>query len=535
MVFCGKPSESCHACRQRKTKCDKIPEGCTQCKRAKRGCPGYRVLGDLLFRDESTNVARKVKAKEAKKQGQAALPQRSGSELSEEEDPNLEATPKIVQQQDPHLSGLQLAPTVDELATGFFITNYVVGDSAPAQRQLELIEEISRFGNFDNGLLSSMKAVGLAGIAHAANAPHLLKSARYQYVRAIQSTNATLRDPVEAKKDSTLMAILILGIFESVTGCHQMSLKDWAKHVNGAAAVVKLRGPDQIKTNSGRRMLMQVAAHLLVSCIARGVALPEHIIEYLTAIFNLVQTPDPAFVVQVTIMNYSSLLASIRNNTLTDKETIISQALELDANLLKISTDRPPGWEYTEVFTSEPTKFVFNGCYHIYRDHWMAYMWNALRTTRILLHELIRETLLLGFCSKPPTFNTTEHTAQFQISTDTMYAMQSDILCTVPQHIGQFPTGKTAFESLDDELVHPVRTPPFTYPPGQGPITTMSGGSMLLWPLCIAALLDIASEEVREFVISNLNNVGRTMGIMRAHVLAEIIRARQGITVWKDD
>jgi hypothetical protein len=63
----------------------------------------------------------------------------------------------------------------------------------------------------------------------------------------------------------------------------------------------------------------------------------------------------------------------------------------------------------------------------------------------------------------------------------------------------------------------------------------MSGGSMLLWPLCIAALLDIASEEVREFVISNLNNVGRTMGIMRAHVLAEIIRARQGITVWKDD
>jgi hypothetical protein len=117
MVFCGKPSESCHACRQRKTKCDKIPEGCTQCKRAKRGCPGYRVLGDLLFRDESTNVARKVKAKEAKKQGQAALPQRSGSELSEEEDPNLEATPKIVQQQDPHLSGLQLAPTASSSQT----------------------------------------------------------------------------------------------------------------------------------------------------------------------------------------------------------------------------------------------------------------------------------------------------------------------------------------------------------------------------------------------------------------------------------
>ena len=104
MVFCGKPSGGCHACRARKTKCDKIPEGCTQCLRAKRGCPGYRSQGDLIFRDESTNVVRKFKAREARKQ--AALELSLPVSVPAEEDRSLE----IVRQQDPHLSSFQLAP-----------------------------------------------------------------------------------------------------------------------------------------------------------------------------------------------------------------------------------------------------------------------------------------------------------------------------------------------------------------------------------------------------------------------------------------
>lgn len=75
MVYCGKPSGGCHACRERKTKCDKVilPEGCTQCKRAKRICPGYRVPGDLVFRDQSSNVIQKFKAKEARAKKAASV------------------------------------------------------------------------------------------------------------------------------------------------------------------------------------------------------------------------------------------------------------------------------------------------------------------------------------------------------------------------------------------------------------------------------------------------------------------------------
>jgi len=76
-------------------------------------------------------------------------------------------------------------------------------------------------------------------------------------MKAIQLTNAALTSPEDVIKDSTLMAIHVLGLFETVTGCRQRSIKDWSEHLHGAAAVIKLRGPDQIKTRPGRHMLIQ--------------------------------------------------------------------------------------------------------------------------------------------------------------------------------------------------------------------------------------------------------------------------------------
>lgn len=62
-----------------------------------------------------------------------------------------------------------------------------------------------------------MRAVGLAGYAHSVQAPSLLKNARYQYYRALQSTNAALKDPVDVKKDTTLLSIMILGIVSDIS------------------------------------------------------------------------------------------------------------------------------------------------------------------------------------------------------------------------------------------------------------------------------------------------------------------------------
>lgn len=331
---------------------------------------------------------------------------------------------EIVQQQDQQLDIYSLAPSLEDRATGFFVANYVLGMSGPSRGHLDYLTDVSRTQILEDGLVSSMKAVGLAGFAHAQHAPSLMKNARYQYVQALNSINAAIRDPVEVKKDSTLLAIMILGIFETITGCTKRSLEDWARHVNGAAAVIKLRGPNQIKTPTGRRMLIQNTSQLLINCLQRGVALPAHIQEYMTAAINLVPIPDPAFVINYCMMEFSNLRASVLSKKMTNKPDILARCLEIDGKLLDIVSNVPPGWEYQTITTDEESTVAFHKQYHVYYDYWISMIWNALRSIRMLINELIREVLLKGFSERPPAFNKTEHTAQFQISTDVLYQNQ---------------------------------------------------------------------------------------------------------------
>lgn len=194
--------------------------------------------------------------------------------LSESLDESIEH----VNREDTKLSIFALAPTLEDRATGFFVYNYVLGVSGPYRGHLDYLADIERKEVMDEGLHHSMKAVGMACYSHTVHAPSLMQNARYQYMKALQSTNRALRDPQGVKKDSTLMSIMILMIFETITGCRQSSLTDWAQHVHGAAAVVKLRGSDQNKTIPGRKMMIQSTASLMIYCLQARSYIPEYIV-----------------------------------------------------------------------------------------------------------------------------------------------------------------------------------------------------------------------------------------------------------------
>lgn len=71
---------------------------------------------------------------------------------------------------------------------------------------------------------------------------------------------------------------MLLSVFETVTSSHERSLSAWINHINGAAALIKVRGPEQQTSVGGLRMFMQAAINLMVSCLKMGMALPEHIL-----------------------------------------------------------------------------------------------------------------------------------------------------------------------------------------------------------------------------------------------------------------
>lgn len=53
----------------------------------------------------------------------------------------------------------------------------------------------------------------MAAISNISNAPEIVQRAKERYGQALKATNVALYDPAQATADTTLMAILLLGLF----------------------------------------------------------------------------------------------------------------------------------------------------------------------------------------------------------------------------------------------------------------------------------------------------------------------------------
>ncbi len=446
-------------------------------------------------------------------------------------------------------STFSLAPTIEEAATGFFFSNYVIDARGPTKGHLEHLHNIYNTYQMDENLLASMTAVGLAGYAHVAHAPQLMKDARRQYVKALRLTNEALRSPTDAKKDSTLLAIMILGIFEIATGCNQKSLQAWAEHVSGAAALLSLRGMERLRTIADRRMFAQVCTNIVTSCIQRRLPIPTHIIELRAQIAKHIPQLDPGWCFLESMIAFANFRSETGRGIISDPQAILSKAMKIDGEVQAMFLYAPPEWQYEIVFTDDTDCRIHNGSYHVYYDYWVFQLWNGMRTTRILLNEQIREVILAGLSSKPPLFLGPEYTAQVQISTDVILQMQADILATVPQHTGyvgnthaslSIPPSSDLFPSSDNSKP----TVPWTsftnssyFTPNhdtETPQTRAVGGYFLMWPLFLCGVIDLASESTRCCVTQMLQYIGRTMGIQQAFMVAKIVERREEIKVWWD-
>lgn len=159
-----------------------------------------------------------------------------------------------------------LPPTLEERATSFFIANYVVGPGGPTNGHLNALKTTYEY---DDNLMASMKAVGLAGFANVENSLEVMEQARMEYCKALRLTNIALQLSETARKNSTLLSIKVLSMYETVTGSSQKSLEVWADHIRGASALIKLRGSEQLEMPEGRRLVIHVTSYILITCMQR--------------------------------------------------------------------------------------------------------------------------------------------------------------------------------------------------------------------------------------------------------------------------
>ena len=422
-----------------------------------------------------------------------------------------------------------LVPTIDERAVNFFFSNHVAGLNASSRGFIDQVQDLP---DHDLGvnLMTSIKAVGLAGFSNAARAPELMREAKKNYTVAVRLLNSALHSPVEVKKDTTLLAIMILGIFETLTGREEDSLIAWAAHLKGAAALMEVRGPQQLSTMAGRRLYGQITASLITVCLQQEIAVPGHILDLNREVFKYVNENDIIWANQRVILLFTNFYAKLKHGEIVDFHEILDKSTELEDMLIQPFADAPHDWTFTTVYTEDHPDLIYHGCYHIYHHALAAVSWNGMRAIRVMLNEIIRDTLLLGLSAKPPVFVEPKHTEQLQSSTDILHRTMFDIIASVPQYLGYAgeDSARTTFNgsSYGSEFSQSL---PEVYPKGHKlhPYAVKASVPLLRtalynlpWTLYTVGTSSVVTDPTLRWVIRTLKLISSSLGIRQATILA---------------
>lgn len=95
----------------------------------------------------------------------------------------------------------------DHLAKGYFQSQYI------GLGYFTFLPGLSKQGRIEPILERALDAAGAIGLAHIYH-PQDTTDARRQYVRALQLTNAALRNPRTVSSIQTLAAVMLLGMYE---------------------------------------------------------------------------------------------------------------------------------------------------------------------------------------------------------------------------------------------------------------------------------------------------------------------------------
>jgi hypothetical protein len=182
-------------------------------------------------------------------------------------------------------------PSVEERGINYFFANFVAAQNGPSRGHFHYLHQVTSDGGLDDCLKASLVAAGLAGLANVSKSSQLMSHARKEYTSALRNINAALESPADSTKDSTLVSIVVLAIFETTAGAFQLSLKAYTQHINGAAALIKLRGRSQLNNRVGIAIFFQVTSHLLISCVQRELPMPAEITELRDEAFGKLLIP----------------------------------------------------------------------------------------------------------------------------------------------------------------------------------------------------------------------------------------------------
>jgi hypothetical protein len=243
--------------------------------------------------------------------------------------------------------------------------------------------------------LLTLRFVGLASYT-AAMSPSLedFTATGEQYVQAISEVNIALRHKSTALRDTTLLAVILLSYYESVTSSDDQSFEAWSNHINGTAALIERRGIDQMSTPDGRLLFLIATTNVIHNATRMVLPIPPAIWKiWRKSLASSIPTHDVLWRNHLTWFRLCDFYSDVMHHR---KATItaVAEAQEIDDEFVRAFEEAPARWSYSK--TPLPAEFASYGMTD-YAVWYVSPLSAEIRTSmwcaRIILHSLIRHLL----------------------------------------------------------------------------------------------------------------------------------------------
>ena len=392
------------------------------------------------------------------------------------------------------------------MGVNYFLKDFVCGGRSPSRGYLNYIPTVYSPDAEHPTLSTSMAAVGL--VALASQQPELIRHARAKYSEAIHRVNNALASPDEALKDSTLMSVISLGVFE-----HVSNYESWVRHVKGAAALVVARGKAQFTTPNSILLFNQVRADMSAACVQAIQPFPEDMRELQEEATKHVDTSSAFWLIGVLATRCNTLFADVtKNNQIVPESEFIpwpyflQEAIALEADFQDVLALLAIQEPYTTTVQpcGDTDYMIYNGRYDIYETSWAIRIWNNSRLLEIIVCEvvcwLINKILLRELLQPDQAIKLK---LKLQDSLQIMSMRGQEILASVPQGLGYISVSESP--SHADSCSN----------------ASVSGGYMMTWSLYTVGRSPVVDDATREWIIKQLETISKSAGVAMALQLSQ--------------
>jgi hypothetical protein len=346
----------------------------------------------------------------------------------------------------------------------------------------------------------SIDAASLAFLSHHVTSPSARTLGRRKYVSALRKTNKVLHNPTVLEQITAFEASLLLDLFEKITDPRPTYVVSQRAHVDGALALVRLRGLQHFTDPGSLKALTRLALSSVVISITNSESIPPDIFQIREHSAKFVDVSHPKWLLTGVTMKVTDLVSEIAKGVFTAEEKV-RRCVALEKQLELIDKEAYPRWSYERRhITEEQEATTLDGYYDTYASRMDTQMWNVLRFMRIVLCDEI-----IGSCT-----DSDDRTRQRAMETAALVVQE--VCATVPQMT---------------DCVGPAR---HKLPPGSNAhlhthtLSHFLDTYILLLGLYAAAWSRGCPERARIWIIGQLDRIGEHFGVKEAATVAAILK-----------